>query len=121
MKCVLAVIACVVLGTAAWASDPSSTAGDFPRALTTYNDPTSGSVMEVIKARALAEPFNVVATLVFALAVLHTFATTKIRHWAHVVEERHCERLKIRRGDIDNDGQPDEVSFWGQTLHFLGE
>jgi Na+/H+ antiporter NhaD/arsenite permease-like protein len=121
MKCLLAVIACLVLGTAAWASDAPSPAGDFPRPLRTYTDPTSESVVEVIRARAAAEPFNAVATLVFALAVLHTFATTKIRHWAHVVEERHCERLKIKRGDLDNDGEPDEVSFWGQTLHFLGE
>ncbi|HEY8993989.1 MAG TPA: putative Na+/H+ antiporter [Lacunisphaera sp.] len=77
----------------------------------------------MIKSRAAAEPFNVVATLIFVLAVLHTFATAKIRHWAHVVEERHCERLKIKRGDPDrdNDGRPDEVSFWGQILHFLGE
>lgn len=115
---------CLLLltATAAWAAGPVP-AGDFPRALSTYADPTEGGVLEVIKTRAAAEPFNVVATLIFVLAVLHTFATAKIRHWAHVIEERHCERLKLKRGprDVDDDGQPDEVSFWGQTLHFLGE
>jgi hypothetical protein len=96
-------------------------AGEFPRALSTYADPASGGISDVIQSRAAAEPFNVVATLIFVLAVLHTFATAKIRHWAHVVEERHCARLQLKRGDRDSDGQPDEVSFVGQALHFLGE
>jgi len=93
----------------------------FPRDLSAYADPAAGGIMDVIKARAAAEPFNVVATIIFILAVLHTFVAPKIRHWGHVVEERHCARLKIKRGDRDNDGQPDEVSFWGQVLHFFGE
>ena len=105
----------------AWASDPVPT-GDFPRAISSYADPISGSILEVIKARAAAEPFNVVATAIFLLAVLHTFATIKIRHWAHVVEERHRAKLKLRpAADSNSDGQPDEVSFGGQILHFLGE
>jgi hypothetical protein len=84
--------------------------------------PAAG-VFEVLKARAAAEPFNVVATVIFILAVLHTFATARIRHWAHVVEERHRAKLKLqaKTGDVDGDGQPDEVSFAGQLLHFLGE
>jgi len=112
----------LTLLSAAWASE-GVPAPEFPRALSSYADPAAGGVWEVIKARAVAEPFNVVATVVFLLAVLHTFATAKIRHWAHVVEERHCERLKIRAHarDSDDDGRPDEVSFWGQVLHFLGE
>jgi hypothetical protein len=95
----------------------------FPRELTAYADPTGVSVLEVVKARAAAEPFNVVATLIFLLAVIHTFVAPKIRHWGHVVEERHCARLKITRPQSDRtgDGQPAEVSFLGQLLHFFGE
>jgi hypothetical protein len=103
-----------------WAGT-AAPAAEFPRDVSSYVDPAAAGVMDVIKARAVAEPFNVVATFIFILAVLHTFATAKIRHWAHVIEERHCERMKIKRGDHDSDGQPDEVSFWGQILHFLGE
>jgi hypothetical protein len=103
-----------------WAG-AAAPAAEFPRDVASYHDPAATGIMEVIKARAAEEPFNVVATLIFILAVLHTFATAKIRHWAHVVEERHCERMKIKRGDHDSDGQPDEVSFWGQILHFIGE
>jgi len=105
-----------------WAAELPA-ASSFPRQLSEYADPAGGSVLEVLHARVVAEPFNAVATVIFLLAVLHTFATAKIRHWAHVVEERHCERLKIRAHakDSDDDGRPDEVSFWGQVLHFFGE
>lgn len=95
----------------------------FPRALDSYPAASAPGAWEVVMARAAAEPFNVVATVIFALAVLHTFASAKLRHWAHVVEERHAARLnrKTSREDSDGDGQPEEVSFWGQMLHFLGE
>jgi len=105
----------------AFAAAPAG--ADFPRALETYTALPGASAWEIMKARAVAEPFNVVATAIFVLAVLHTFASARIRHWAHVVEERHAARLQSRpaRVDRDGDGVPEEVSFWGQILHFLGE
>ena len=105
-----------------WAAGDSA-GGEFPRALSSYAAPAQDGVWSVIVSRAVAEPFNAVATGIFILAVMHTFFTAKIRHWAHVVEERHCERLKIKRQESDRNGddQPDEVSFGGQVLHFLGE
>ena len=96
---------------------------DFPRPLTAYETAADASLWNVLSARAQAEPFNLIATAIFVLAVLHTFLSAKIRHWAHVVEERHAARLKSRRRpqDRNEDGAPDEVSFWGQVLHFFGE
>ena len=95
----------------------------FPREIDSYETSAATSVIEVIKARAVQEPFNIVATVIFILAVLHTFMTARIRHWSHVVEARHAKRLKARieSSDNDEDGNPDEVSFGGQILHFLGE
>jgi len=113
-------LATLLAAPAVWSAEAAGLA-EFPRALSTYTDPAGAGVLEMLKARAAAEPFNAVATGIFILAVLHTFATAKIRHWAHVVEEKHCERLEIERRDNDNDGRPDEVSFWGQVLHFFGE
>ena len=118
-----AMLLCLLLAApTAWAAS-AAPAAPFPRDLAAYADPATGGMLDVIKARAAAEPFNVVATIIFILAVLHTFVAPKIRHWGHVIEERHCERLKIQRlnRDSDEDGQPDEVSFWGQVLHFFGE
>lgn len=112
----------LLLAPALWAAGVAP-AVDFPRAPDSYADPAGAGIIEVLQSRVAAEPFNAVATLIFALAVLHTFATAKIRHWAHVVEHRHLERLKARPKATDSnaDGRPDEVSFWGQILHFFGE
>ena len=80
-------------------------------------------LLETLRGRALAEPFNIVASIIFLLAIIHTFLTARFRHWAHEVEEAHHARLKAKAKptDLDEDGRPDEVSFKGQILHFLGE
>lgn len=95
----------------------------FPRPLTDYAAVDATGLGATLWARVQAEPFNAVATAVFVLAVLHTFFAGKFRHWAHVVEERHCARLALKREttDANDDGVRDEVSFGGQLLHFLGE
>lgn len=96
--------------------------GDFPVDLAHY-PMVSGGVIDVLRARIEAEPFNLVATLIFIAAIVHTFLATKFRHWAHEVEDAHQAKLaeKKPRADVDGDEQPDEVSFKGQVLHFLGE
>ena len=121
-RLLIALLSSLALVSVAWAAD-AAPAVTFPMDLTNYEDPLTGGVIEVLKSRARLDPFNVVATVIFILAVLHTFATGKIRHWGHVVEERHRAKLKFqaKTRDSDDDGQPDEVSFGGQVLHFLGE
>jgi hypothetical protein len=52
----------------------------------------------VLTHRAAVDPFNVVALVIFVCAILHTFLTAKIRHWAHVVEERHAAKLGEKKG-----------------------
>jgi hypothetical protein len=80
--------------------------------------------MEVLRSRVEGVPFNLVASLIFLLAICHTFLTAKFRHLAHVAEVAHARKLQreaVDRLDVDDDGVPDEVSFKGQILHFLGE
>lgn len=118
----IALASSFVLPLAARASD--SVAAVFPRPLETYVDPTGG-LFSVLVARAHAEPFNVVASGIFLLAIIHTFLAGRFRHWSHVVEAAHAQRL-FRAGPrspalVREDGRPAEVSFWGQVLHFLGE
>ena len=55
----------------------------FPPALSSYADPLNGGMWDVIKARAVAEPFNVTVTVIFLLAVLHTFFCPKLMHLSH--------------------------------------
>ncbi|MGC4016665.1 MAG: putative Na+/H+ antiporter [Luteolibacter sp.] len=70
---------------------------------------------ERIAFRAHEEPFLVVATVIFVLAILHTFLAVPITKYAHRVQHAHDEKVK---------GDPDHlkrVSFKGTILHFLGE
>ena len=94
MKRLIGILAFLLTVTVGAAAEGSS-ATPFPKNLANYADPVGGGVIEVLRSRMVEEPFNVVATAIFLLAVLHTFATARIRHWAHVVEERHCVRMHL--------------------------
>ena len=95
----------------------------FPLPLDSYPIMDGARLTEILAARIQAEPFNLVATVIFLLAIIHTFLAGKIQHLAHIAEERHARRLKTagRFTDTNGDGRPDEVSFAGQALHFFGE
>lgn len=112
----------VFVATGLAAGDAGAAA--FPAPLASYGDAGATGLWNVLAGRVAAEPFNLVATLIFLAAIVHTFFAARIRHLAHVIEDRH--RAKLGRaaeaaGDDDADGRPDEVSFPGQILHFFGE
>ena len=78
---------------------------------------------EALSDRVRAEPFNLVATIIFLLAIVHTFLAPMIRRWAHRAEERHRIRPRNKRPPpVDDEGnEVPEVSFQGQILHLLSE
>jgi hypothetical protein len=93
----------------------------FPRPLETYPE-ASGGFMETVKLRASEEPFNVAATVIFLLAILHTFACGWFTRLAHRFEHRHQEAMQSRDPlDEDLPEAVAEVSFLGTLFHFLGE
>lgn len=102
-------------------SDGTTQYAAFPKPLETYPK-IEGGALETIKARAKAEPFNVAASIIFLLAILHTFASSTFLKLAHKYEHEHEEELKRhgRKGPIHPDGVP-EVSFKAALFHFLGE
>lgn len=96
----------------------------FPRPLETYGDRAVEGTREKIFARAKAEPFNVAASVIFGLAILHTFASGFFRKWAHDIEHAHHEKIERERRTGKHKPQPDaedDVSFSATILHFLGE
>lgn len=113
----------LVCGACAWAASAHADPG-FPLPLSEYPASDGKSVLDVLRARVQTEPFNAVATLIFLCAIVHTFLTAKFRTWCHHVEEAHAKKVG-RAGaatpDTDEDDIPNEVSFAGQILHFLGE
>jgi hypothetical protein len=102
-------------------SDGSTQHSIFPRPLETYPK-VEGGIMATLKARAAAEPFNVAATVIFLLAILHTFAAASFTKLSHKFEHEHEEQLKKhgRRDSLHPDGV-EEVSFKATLFHFLGE
>lgn len=74
------------------------------------------SLGETLWLRATSDPINVVATLMFLLAIGHTFVAGKFMHIAHKVEHEHEEML--RKQHIKGK-RP--VSMKASIYHFLGE
>jgi hypothetical protein len=124
-RSLLAVLILLSLGATAWAG--TATHGEpFPVPLTEYTTDgveNGAGLWTILQHRIEQEPFNLIATVLFFLAIVHTFLTARFRHWAHVLEHRHAEKLRAegRFQDNNNDGEPDEVSFWGKIMHFFGE
>lgn len=90
----------------AGAADGPPHAPDFPRSLERYTGEEGLSLGDVLVRRAEAEPLNVIATLIFLLAVVHTFLAPHFLALSH--------RLRERVG-------PDGHSFRAEILHFFGE
>lgn len=77
------------------------------------------SMWETLLVRAQADPFNVIASAVFLLAILHTFLCTKFNKLAHHFEVLHEQKIKRSGKQYPAGGAP--VSFRATVLHFLGE
>lgn len=86
----------------------------LPRALETYPSGADQSLVAELSSRVQLEPFNAVATLVFLLAVLHTFIAPRFAALAHRVQRGHDERAKAQ-------GRTAVPSLLAELLHFLGE
>jgi hypothetical protein len=102
-------------------ADGSTQYAEFPKPLETYPQ-TDGGIVEILKARAAADPFNVAASVIFLLAILHTFAASSFTKLSHKLEHAHEEELKRRgvRDTLHPDGVA-EVSFKAVLFHYLGE
>lgn len=81
-----------------------------------------GGVMATLKARVQRDPFNLVASGIFLLAILHTFSAGIFNRLAHKAEHAHQQRLAAqnKQKPVHPDGKP-EVCFKATMLHFLGE
>jgi hypothetical protein len=114
---VLAVVlaAGLTAGIAFAAEGGAKKAADFPRALDSYGDADMQSVVGILKNRIAQEPFNLAATLIFFLAIIHTFMASRFTTISHRWHHEHKE--KIRRGAADRNS----VHLGAELFHFLGE
>lgn len=92
----------------------------FPLPLTAYPAPENATLLETLALRARTQPFNVVATSLFFLAILHTFFASRFTRLAHTFEREHEQRLKSE-GAAAKPAARRNVSFKAEIFHFLGE
>ena len=86
----------------------------FPRPLDAYPPEVGQSLWDVLAARIDLEPFNLVATGIFLLAILHTFAAARFTELAHRLHHRDEARARSA-------GRPYVPRVTTELLHFLGE
>jgi len=101
-----------------YASAPDTSHGEapeFPPSLESYHDADMQSIGAILTNRIKQEPFNLVATLIFLCAIIHTFLTTKFLSYAHKWEHEH--KQKIEQGLV----YKHSVHIPAGIFHFLGE
>jgi hypothetical protein len=103
--------------------DSHAPAGFIPKPLDFYQDSTDSNILTILKNRIAKEPFNIVASIIFLLAIIHTFFSAKLTHIAHHFEKIHEEKMLIKAKDKrEYIGESfDEVDFKANIFHFLGE
>src|SRR3954447_2168151 len=88
-------------------------ASTFPRLLESY-PPPAASLLDTLSARLSAEPFNGVASAIFGLAILHTFAPPRSTARAQAVHAG----LAAGQRQLGRAGVPGVLA---EVLHFFGE
>jgi hypothetical protein len=105
------------------AAPPSANAVPFPPPLESYQDAGNPDVWTVLVSRMCAEPFNLIATVIFLLAIIHTFLAPKILGLSHRMQHAHEARLQKIYCLDPEDKIPQHLSqsIPAAVLHFLGE
>ncbi len=99
-------------------------AGDFPPAVDSYHDQQTPSILEKIAHRIQREPLNLVATIIFFAAIVHTFLTAQFRKIAYRYQRRY-EAIEDSSRDIvgrpDAGRKHDKLIFRAELFYFMGE
>lgn len=126
-----AVVASLLLFAVSWVNAGGAShaaAAEFPLSEASYiameeaQEAETGKALgliERLKLRVAAEPFNLVATIIFILAVGHTFLATTFNKLAHKCEVEHRAAISSHNKMYVEGREP--VSFKATMYHFLGE
>ena len=86
----------------------------FPRPLDTYLSEENLGIGGMLSNRFAADPFNLLVTLIFFCAIIHTFFTSKFLGIAHHWAQEYEQSVKA--------GNPKEIKRFGaEVMHFVGE
>ena len=105
------------------AAGPPANAPAFPPSIESYDDAGVANLWTILFNRVQAEPFNLVATVIFLLAIIHTFLAPKILRWSHRIQHAYEEQIEKVHGPGFKEKIPDRLrqSVPAAILHFFGE
>lgn len=110
---ILCLTACVY--AAGGAPDSHQGMANFPPSFSSYNDAGMTTVVAILKHRISQTPFNLVATLIFLAAIVHTFLSSKFLYYAHKWKAEHHEKIEA---GLESENSTHIIS---EVFHFLGE
>lgn len=108
-------VSLLVFGVLYANSNEEPAAGEFPIEAEVYGNESQMSLGEVLSHRIELVPFNVVATIIFFLAIIHSLMTSVFHKLAHKAEARFI--IKQEQGLRDKHAH----SMSGALYHTLGE
>ncbi|GAU78045.1 putative Na+/H+ antiporter [Fusibacter sp. 3D3] len=88
---------------------------EFPRTQESYQDQDYTSYWEVVKHRISQAPFNLVGTIIFFMAIVHTMLTSLFHKKAHQLEMDYDEQIKKGLKNKNS------YSITASIMHLLGE
>ena len=99
-------------------------AADFPLPADSYGDQQIPSLFGKLIGRVQREPLNLVATIIFFAAIIHTFLTTQFRKIGLRYQKRY-EAIENLLHTADGPSAPgkehDKLIFRAQFFQFMGE
>ena len=106
---------CLPFSSLAHSNQDSDDSITFPRSQESYQDQDVPSSIDVIVGRAKQEPFNVIVTILFFLAITHSMLVSAIQKIAHKFEKNH--QLLIEKGKRDKNSH----SIGASLFHLISE
>jgi hypothetical protein len=97
---------------------------DFPLPVDSYHDQQLSSLFGKLVERIQREPLNLVATIIFFAAIMHTFLAAKFRQIAHRYQQSYEAieyLLHATEGLSDSEKGHDKLIFGAQLFYFMGE
>src|ERR1700757_300996 len=97
---------------------------DFPLPVDSYHDQQIPSLFGKLTGRIQQEPLNLVASIIFFAAIIHTFLTAQFRKIAYRYQKRYEaieDLLHTTDGLPDSGKKHDKLIFRSQLFYFMGE
>src|ERR1700736_6560946 len=97
---------------------------DFPLPIDSYHDQQMPSLFGKLTGRIQREPLNLVATIIFFGAIVHTFLAARFRKIAHNYQQSYEAieyLLEAKDGPPDFGTKHDQLLFRAQLFYFMGE